>query len=275
MIHRRSPRLERLAPAFLLVPALILPVAVRTACANPDPLARPEFHRELSVGMERIDIVAVFRAIAGITGVTFILDFERDPTLKVTLKATNMVCRGILESLASTYGLEYSWSDAGVVVRRRGIASTTGAITVGPPPRPSGPVYWFDLVARDAQGRAQRFLRVERYLGVFEPLIFYVTGHPDVTTPVLNQRRGTIDQRSLGAFELTLGVKSDTGSNVELVAELVTRRRIDDRRFTEMHAVNRTLATPGELLLFGRDDGYELVVTDWGRTTPGTAAAQR
>ncbi len=251
---------------LVLASSLALTAWPSFATADTDALQRPEFDREITLRMQDVDIVAVFRAIGGLAHVPFLLELDGDATLRVTLDAINMVCRGILESLANTYGLEYSTADGAVVVRRRGLSSATARIAVGPKPATASVVhYWFDLAVRDRQGSVRPLRRIERPFHVFEPLVFSVTGQPDTMIPTLNPKRGILEPRNVGAFQLTIGVTTDRGDTVELAAELVTRRIVDRTRYLETHVLAMPAASAREQVLFTTDGGYAIVLTAWGR----------
>jgi hypothetical protein len=242
-----------------------------SAAAMDDPLARPEFDQEISLQLDGQEVATVFRTIARLVQVRFLLEFERDPSLRVNLSAENMVCRGILESLASSYDLEYSASAQGLVVRRRGVPPSAPT-AVGPRPDFT---YWFELAVRDPSGRNESFPRLRHQPGSGEPMAFSLTGRPDTTVPGIHPRFGTIERRSVGAFELTLIVKTDAGNSLELAAELVTHRNLGDRRYVATHAITTATVGASEQVLFRTEEGMEIVLTAWGRSARAAAAARR
>jgi hypothetical protein len=240
------------------------------ASAN-DPLSRPEFSKEISIAVSNMDAAAVFRAIGIATGVPFILDFTPDPTLTVSIEATNMGCRGILESLASSYSLEYGEGPTGVLVRRVGGESIDTPFGVTPSPA-SAALYWFDLYVRDADGRVQRFPRSFREAGHVESGVFHM-GDRDTTIPILNRGSATVTDVSVGAFELALGVRSDDGSSLAIAAELIERRFAKPRSYVEQHTIAVTRVADHETQLFRTARGESIVLAAWGRVTQRPASS--
>lgn len=251
------------AVAIAAAVSLWLASAARTGAATPpdSPLTRPEFDKEISLHLEAQDVGATLSSIGRLVGVRFLIAFDTDPAIRVNLAAENMVSRGILESLANSYELEYSASGRDVVVRRRSVAAAGGPRAARAPA-----TYWYEIAARNRGSGGEAFPRLERQPASGRPLVFSVTGRPDTTIPVVHPRLGTLDPTNVGAFQLALTVKADTGSSLELVAELVTHRNLGERRYAAVHSITTATAADSELVLFRTEEGMEIVLTAWGRS---------
>ncbi len=272
MCHRRrSPILHSAALGLAVVGAFITVVDAR-ASAN-DPLSRPEFNKEISLTMSGMDVAAVFRAITIATGVPFILDFTPDPTLTVSIEATNMGVRGILESLSSSYSLEYAEGPTGVLVLRAGAAPSGTPLMLAPPRAASAPLYWFDLYVRESNGRVQRFPRRFRDARRVQSEIFHMADR-DTAIPVVNRGVAAVNEVSVGAFELAMGVSNEDRGSLEIVAELIERRSLGPKSYHAQHTVAITRLSASETQLFRTTRGDAIVVAAWGRvpqkpTAPG------
>jgi hypothetical protein len=142
---------NRLSDSTLAV-VCALSLGTSAWAAGADPLARPEFDRDITLTMRGETVVRVYDALASFAHVPFILAFdENDPGLKVTFKAENMGVRAILGSLAKTYGLEYASADTAILVTRKGQPPTEKRKMVGPW-QPPTPQYRFDYVLRNKEG---------------------------------------------------------------------------------------------------------------------------
>jgi hypothetical protein len=248
-----------------------------------DPLAVAQLEgSEVTLKIEDVDVVQLFRALARLGAVPFVLDFEVDPALKVSFKAQNMTLRTTLQSLADTYGLEYGTSEAGIVVRRRGMAPATKPITVGAWPSKPGPLYRLEIEARDPSGAVVRSAySVSSRLSPGTP--HQASGHCSIILPA--QSLGTLKQglpkghdvmtfdrerliaepRFVGVIELRFCIKKETSAGLELLFEVVTERPLGDARYEEEHTVVSKTVGPGETLLFETQDGYQLVLKRWAR----------
>jgi hypothetical protein len=227
-----------------LVASAILALVVATAQgADPDPLARPEFDQDITLNMPGADVVHVYDTLARLARVPFILAFDTDdPRLKVTFKAENMGIRAILASVAKTYELEYSPSDEGVVVSRKGQPPTEKRKTVGPW-RASGPQYHFSFMIRDKSGN--------------------VLSTPAVTTQIkqaLEVKQG-IKANSVG------GPLGDTFLTFKVVPQKETEAGLECTVTWEERYGATMTAVHGETTLFKTQLGYEVVLIDWSRKT--------
>ena len=265
--------LRSVAPCVVMIAALAMAALPAAAPASADdPLSRPEFRKEISIAMSDMDVAAVFRAIAVATGVPFILDFTPESSLRISIEATNMGCRGILESLSSSYSLEYVDSPTGVVVRRTGAASSDAPSVASPPGAATATRYWFDLYLRGADGRVERFQRSFREGRRVESGVFHLSER-DATVPVLNRATAVVEDASVGAFELALGVSRDDGASLTVVAELVERRSLGPRRYEEQHTISSARLSLAETRLFRTAHGDSIVVGAWGRVPDSARGA--
>jgi hypothetical protein len=228
-----------------------------------DPLARAEFDREMSLEVRDVDVTVVLRTLAEVTSVPIALEFDSDPTLKVSMNAKNMVARGILEALANTHGLEYRSDDEGLVVRRRGVPPAATRIVLGARTARAGPTsYWLDISVRAANAVPLTRTRMTVRQGVVDTFRMAL-GVQSVT--VLDRERGVVEPRALGSIELAICVARETGASLDLIAELVVVRPLDGTRYTEEHLVASRAAASGESTLFKTRDGQEIVLNGWGR----------
>jgi len=250
---------------------LILTVGMASAgvASADDPLARPEFDKEVSVDMRDASVVAVFRLLSQVTSVPFVLDFDADPGLKLTFKAENMVCRGILASLAAAHDLEFFSTDEGVVVRRRGLPPAAKRVTVGAWPAKPGPRYRLEFLVRDSDGRVLYQPRISTQMGVVGQLKLGLNGR-EVT--VLDRSRGIAEPRYVGGIELAICIKRDSGIGLDLLLEVVNTQPRDEGSYTEDHSVARRTVAPGQTSLFKTADGHEIVLSAWSRISDGTNA---
>jgi hypothetical protein len=265
MSRRRCPSL----PAFLAHAAAVflLPGAFagpEDASRHGDPLAVGKLEEaRASLQFEDAEVFDILRLLARMGEVPFILDFEADPTLRVTFKSEQMSLRTILRSLADTYGLEYEASDAGIVVRRRGAPRARKPITVGAwPPRP-GPLYRLELETRDPSGAAMgspSLVMPAQSLGTLKQGL--VTGREVAT---FDRERLIAEPRYVGIIQLNFCIRKETGAGLDLLLEIVTERPLGEARYAEEHAVVTKTAGPGTTLLFATEDGYQIVLKGWSR----------
>ncbi len=261
---------KTLRAAPLAISALLLtspPAASGSSLAPVEgPLARAEFDKELSLDVKNVDMVTAFRSLARATGVPFVIDFENDPTLRVTFKAENMVSRGILASLASSYGLEFSASDDGIVVRRPGAPSAAHATTLGAwPARSASPSYRLAFIVRgpDAQTKFSAALTLKKNIVGKVRVNANGQGGVEVTEP-----RGIAAPSYAGGFELRVAVEGEADGALGLLTELVTSRPLTRESYAEDHTVRNRRVAPGETLLARTPDGHEVVLSDWTKVGP-------
>jgi len=259
----RRRRSVSLCSALLLLATSPAATTVRSATSG-DPLSRVEFDKELSVNVKDAGIIDVFRVIAQLTQVPFVLDFENDPALNLTFQAKNMVCRGILASLANASGFEFFSTEEGVVVRRRGYPPAVKRITVGawPPRRGSGPLYELNFRVVDSDRRVVFRRRISMEMGVVGQLKLGLKGHE---VRVLDRDRSIAEPRYIGGLELAICIKRDTGAGLDLLLEVISSRPIDDASYTEEHSVVQRTVAAGESLLFKTGDGHQVLLADWSR----------
>ncbi len=252
--------------AGLILMAFGAAVRAAPATGTGDPLARPEFDREVSVDMKDAKMADVFRFFAGLTQVPFVLEFDREQSPTVTFKATNMVSRGILASLASSYGLVYSSTDEGIIVRRRDAPPSAERLTVGAWPSRPGPRYRLEVLVRDGTGQVVHRSSIAPQLGVVGELRLGLKGR-EVT--VLDRKRSVAEPRYVDGIELAVCVRRDNGGALDLLMEMVTTQALSDARYVEDHAVALRTVGSGETLLFKTADGHEIVLTGWSRVVDG------
>jgi hypothetical protein len=248
----------RLALAGALSAAFVHPAA---PAAPSDPLTRSEFDEEISIDFKEANVVDVFRLFARATHLPFVLEFEKDPELLLTLKARNMSARAILASLASTYGLTYSMSNEGVVVRRTGGAPVVSPITVGAWPREAGVPYQLSFRIRHADGRV---LSAPRVTARANQVAEIKQGLPsDGRVLWFDGERGLAEPRYLAGIEVRIYLKGETPEGLELLVELVTSRVIEPDRYVREHQVATRVVRNEEAVLFRTDEGHEIALTDW------------
>lgn len=240
----RSRRCETVAAAVLCVFAAAgLAVAETAKPEERGPLARRELDKDISMKMPGMSVVHVFRELAQMGGVPFILAFEEDPDLKIEFRAENISLRAILVSLADTYGLEYAPSDAGIVVTRKGQAPTQKRFLLGT----RGPEFHFKFVVRDAQGKIRSSPRVSTMRN--EPL------------------------------EVRQGSQTKTGGDLVMTVKLVPRRKLDDGLEVDVEVTvsggkhfqsrsDRKILGKSETVLCRTDEGLEFVVVEWSESMP-------
>jgi hypothetical protein len=233
-----------------------------------DPLTRPEFDGEVSIDFKEANVVDVFRLFARVTKVPFILDFEEDPVLLLTLKARNMSTRAILASLASTYGLAYSMSNEGVVVRRVGGASAANPITVGAWPQEAGAPYQLSLRILDASGRVLSTPRVKARVNQVAEIKQGLEN--DGEALVFDGERGLAEPRYLAGIEIHICLKGENPDGLELLCELVTSRVPEPNRYVQEHRVATKVIGKRETVLFRTEDGHEIAVVEWSAEEPLT-----
>ncbi len=260
----RPLRLVSLKAIPLALSVLLVPSAAVFG-KPPDALDRPEFDRELSVGVEQGDVVSVFRVLAKVTQVPFVLALENDPGLELTLNAENMTVRAILTSLAGGYGLEYATSPEGVVVRRTGAAATRAPITVGAWPPEAGPLYELTLQVRTEDGQPLSMPKLTTRLNQVAVLKQGLGGG---TVLLLDQEKAIAEPGYVAGIELRLIPKRQTDQGLELLMELVTARVTGEARYVRDHRVVEKTAGKGATLLFRTDDGHEVVLLDWRQRQP-------
>ncbi len=234
------------------------------ASPRSDPLAVGKLEsEEVTLHFEDMNIAVLFRAIARVGQVPFILDFENDPTLKVSFKAEHMSLRTILQSLADAYGLEYEASDAGIVVRRRGAPGVATPGVVGAwPPKP-GPLYELALETRDAQGEV---VASPSTVVTTQTVWSYTQATKRMSeVTAFDQQLLIAAPRFVGSIRLNLCVKRETSAGLELLLEVVTERPLGNTRYAEEHTVVSKTAGPGETLLFKTEDGHQIVLKRWAR----------
>jgi hypothetical protein len=238
---------NRLCEAVAMTALFVLAIAGSAVAEAPisdarGPLARQEFDRDISMKMPGMSVVHVFRELAQVGGVPFILAFEEDPTLKIEFKAENISLRAILVSLADTYGLEYSRSDAGIVVTRKGQAPSQKRFLLGT----RGPEYQFKFMVRDAEGKVWS-----------SPPIRSMRNEPLEVTRGLQTKAGDV----LMTVNCTPRSKVDEGLEVDVVVKV-------DGPEGSRSSSERKIFGKSETILFKSKEGTEFVLVDWSESPP-------
>ena len=236
---------ERLTAVFAL--ALWASVA-HVAAGGDDALSRAEFDREISVNMRDKDVASAFGVLARRSRVPFVLDFENEPPLKLTLNIENMNVRAVLASLASTYRFEYASSEQGIMVRRLGQERARQPVTVGLWP---GPQYHIALLVRTAEGRV-----------LSTPAVTTQQGH------AMEMKQGVEQPSGRALIELKLTPTRETEAGLEVDMTMVVTRGVSEKRWTEDHTVDTRTLPKGESLLFRTDAGVEVHMRSWTRESP-------
>jgi hypothetical protein len=239
---------------------LVVAVGLTGATAGDDPLARKEFDQELSVGFGGADIADVFRMLAKVSHVPFVLDFAKDPSVSLKLKASNMSIRAILASLASTYDLSYAMSPAGVLVRRRGAPGIGKPLTLGAWPETPGRTYRLLLDVRGPGGLRVQPSGIRARLN--EPNTFKL-GVQGIRARTLDLERGVLEPAETNFLELRIYLKAETASGLEMLLELVHARATGPNSYTEEHTVDTKVAGNAATPLFSTSDGYEITLLGW------------
>jgi hypothetical protein len=230
--------------------------------ATEDALARAEFDRELSLDMKDMGIVQAFRVLSKVTSVPFVIDFEDDPSLRVTFKAENMVSRGVLASLASTYGLAFSDSDEGLVVRRPGFPSATKKATLGAwPVRPDSAAYRLEFVIQKPEGGTDFSGAFNLRKGMVGRVTIDARGNGGVE--VSDRARGIAEPRYSGGVELRVSVLGESTGGLDLLTEFVTSRPLTNDSYAEDHLVRNLRGLPGETVLAQTAAGGQVLLTRW------------
>src|SRR5262249_15102239 len=125
---------------FLLAAmACARPVAAQTSPSTQG-LARPEVDKPISPQMDGAQFIRALDVLSSSIGVPFVIQFDEQTDLRVTIVAKSMKARTILEGLATSYDLSFADSEGGVVVTRRGVPRPAMPIVVGEwPPVPDIP----------------------------------------------------------------------------------------------------------------------------------------
>lgn len=218
------------------------------ASDSADPLARPEFDKEITLRLTGATLVNVFTAVAKIAKVPFVLELQPDPGLKTDFKAERTPIRAVLVTLASSFDLEYSMKPEGVAVRRKGVSPLAGSTVIGTWP---GPQVRVELEVRAADGR--------------------VLSTPHITTQMnhaceIKQGMRRDDRRAM--LEIVLIPKAETAAGLDLEMTAVESRPVSATRWIEDHRKETFTAGKGETVLFTTDEGVQVVLTGWGRVTP-------
>ena len=257
-------RLDSLAVPVALVALLATSLAPPAVAETLDGLPAGRFDQEITIKMKDSDIVGVFRTLARLTNAPLILEFEPDPSLKVTFDAEGISLRAVLEALAGMHGLEYVPSGEGVLVRRKGRPPAAARLILGKRLPKPGPRYSLDLELRNAQGETRASPRIRIEHGSVATFKQGLEGARDVT--VFDRARGIAEPRPIGGFELFLSITEDRGAELEIVAEVVVIRALGRTRYVEDHSVATHTVARGETLLVRTEDGHDLVLTGWSRT---------
>lgn len=255
---------------ILLVSRFACVLAVLCGPAAPltaqDALARASFDAEISVDMKQADVVDVFRLVAKVSGVPFVLEFATDPPLRVSLRAENMVLRGVLASLASSYDLSYEARDEGIAVRRRGQATPSESLRLGEwPPEPGVPVS-LEFELRDGAGAVVSRPRIKVQLGLVGVVRMGLRGDTSVTG--LDRERAILDREYVAGLELAVCPRSLGVDGLELLVEIITREVEDESGYVARHRTASLRAREGAqgLLVAETPDGHSLELVSWSRS---------
>lgn len=249
----------------LAMMATVLAAPVLAAPAQPqDPLsALPQ--AEITVHFDQANIRGVLRALAGMSGVPFILDFEPGD-LSVSVKAEKVPMRTVLQTLAGSARLQYELTEAGLVVRRAGSPSAAQPVTVGTwgaSPLAPGPLYRLELEAREPTGTVLTPPPVLLPLDSLRTVRQASKNARQVTA--LNSEKLVAEPRAVGAVQVNVCVKKESSAGLDLLLEVVIDRPVSAGRYASDHVtVTRTVA-PGEHVLFESEDGYQLILKNWSR----------
>jgi hypothetical protein len=265
MIHpAASSRSVLMSLAFLL---LAIPAVLNaTTKTSEDALARAEFDRELSLDMKDLGVIQAFRVLSKVTSVPFVIDFEDDPTLRVTFKAENMVSRAVLASLASTYGLTFSDSVQSLVVRRPGFPPAATGTSVGASPdRTNGAAYRLEFALRKPGGGRNFSGAFNLKKGMVGRLTLDAKGNGGLE--VSDRARTIAEAQYSGGLELRVSVQGESNSGLDLLTELVTSRPLTTESYAEDHLIRNLRGLAGEIVLAQTATGAQLVLTRWTRLT--------
>jgi hypothetical protein len=228
--------------------ALSLWGAVVGAESVADPLARVEFDKEITLKLPAADIVRIYRTVSGLTRVPFIIELEPDPRVKTDFMTEQTPARAVLVSLASAHGLEYLATPEGIAVRRKGMPPSAKPIVVGSWPGPQVRL-WMEV--RGTDGR--------------------VMSTPTVTTQMgqpMEMKQGVERGNRRAHIVLKLTPIRESGSALECEMEVMASRSISPTRWIEDHRKETVTAGKDETILVTTDDGIQVVLTRWQRTTP-------
>jgi len=258
----RVPRVLALTAALLLPAPLLFASPPRST--SEDALARPEFDKELSIDAKGLGIVSAFRILARSLDVPFIIDFEPEASLTVNLTAKNMVSRGILASLASSYGLEYVSAPEGILVRRTGFPSAAKPVKVGAWPVRPGPVFEFELLIRGAAGQTIASPKIWTQLGVVASLKQGLEGVRH-EVPVFDRKRNIVEPESKGYFELAFSVTRESADGLDMIVEFIVSKAVSKNSYSEEHVITEPHVGMRETVLAKSADGVEFVLKRWSK----------
>jgi hypothetical protein len=240
--------------AGLLAVLLAAAPPTRAAAASPTPAAleRAEFDQPITLAMSDAAMADVFREVALRTGVPFVLYVPADASRTLTFNAKNLSARGLLISLADTYGLAYSPDGNDVVVRRSGSAEGGTALRIGP----NDPVPIVELRLQVLGPKGE------------------ILSSPKVITRL---NRVAEVQQGLEDYSLEVKVtplKVSDGS-LELRVATHASQLVSPTRVISDHLVEVKTVVPGPTILFKGEKGHQVVLTDWALRgpTPGAANA--
>jgi len=270
-------RMRRFDWAALAVAAWVASAPATILAA--DPLARPEFDQEISLKMREAGVANMFHALSGITRVPFFIDFEPDPRLKMSFSSDGTPARAVLVALASAHGLEYFERGDGVAVARKGVTRIESVVPVGP----SSAKVWQVNVPVGSDGKLRlgegiavravppaggRQVAVELQVRGADGRVMST---PRVTTQMgqpMEIKQGAERGNRRPSIMLKLTPIKESAEGLECEMEAIVSRSVSPTRWTEDHREETVTAGKSETVLVTTDDGIQVVLTRWQRTTP-------